>query len=427
MPVLSRLSRDAKEWIALGALFLGVFVTLALASATSTGIAWRYLASVLVTIVVYAIFALGLSLEFGFTGLLNFGHVAFMAIGAYGVAIFMERWGRGMATALEGATPFGLLACVLVGLVAAGFVALPLNLVLGMARGAGSRTRTRIVIGTGLAVAALIAFLAFPLSAQGAINAAVLVSILVAVSLAAVAGVLLGLPAVRLREDYLAIVTIGAAEILRSVIVNEDEWTRGTLGIFSLDRPINTWALETGWWNDLADGLDVPPVTLANALAFTIVLAFLFLALETLARSPWGRVMKAIREDEEVASALGKNVLAYKLQSLALGSAIAALAGVFLVWNLSTVHPEHFLPIVTFYAFIILVIGGIGNHKGALAGAILLWGIFELAGNLGALERFGLNTVGPPQIMFIGLMLIVVMMFRPQGLLGRKEEMQFVK
>lgn len=423
----ARFSRDAKEWLALGALFVGVFALLAVVGPNARGIPWAYLLSVLATILLYSLFAMGLSLEFGSTGLLNFGHVAFMAVGAYGVAIFMDRWGLRLAGALEGATAWGFLAALLVGLVVAGLVALPLNLALGMMRRGSARTRTLVAIGGGLVVALVLTLVLFPFSSTGAVNAAVFIAILLAVLLAAALGVLLGLPALRLREDYLAIVTIGAAEILRSVIVNEDEWTNGTLGLVNLRRPITEWALATPWWADVARALDVPRVALANAIVFALTLAFVFLVLQTLARSPWGRVLKAIREDEEVASSLGKNVLSYKLQSLAIGSAIAAVAGVFFSWHLSTIHPEHYLPIVTFYAFIILVIGGIGNHKGALAGAILLWGIFELAGNLGALEKYGLKTVGPPQLMVIGVLLILVMLFRPQGILGRKEEMQFVK
>ncbi|HWH08871.1 MAG TPA: branched-chain amino acid ABC transporter permease, partial [Candidatus Thermoplasmatota archaeon] len=123
------------------------------------------------------------------------------------------------------------------------------------------------------------------------------------------------------------------------------------------------------------------------------------------------------------AAALGKNVALYKLQALMLGSAVAALAGVLLAWHSSNVFPDDFAPIVTFYAFIVLVLGGVGNHKGAILGSVLFWGILQAAGSLTFLQRYGIEFAGPLEVIFIGVVLILVMMFRPQGAVGSKEEM----
>ncbi|HVM45656.1 MAG TPA: branched-chain amino acid ABC transporter permease, partial [Candidatus Thermoplasmatota archaeon] len=158
------------------------------------------------------------------------------------------------------------------------------------------------------------------------------------------------------------------------------------------------WAITVGW----------------------ILVALSCLLIWLLMRSPWGRVLKAIREDDAVAASLGKNVTLYKLQALMIGAGIAALAGILAAWNVNSVFPEHFLVVVTFFAFIILVMGGIGNHKGAVLGAVILWGIFSLADSLTGLAFI---KAGPIQNILIGLVLILVMMLRPYGAIGRKEEL----
>ncbi len=434
------MSRSRREWLILGATILVVMGTLAATSANGGVIQWNYLAGLLIIIAIYAVFALGLSLEFGFTGLLNFGHVGFMAIGAYTYGILMMRpqdrptEAPGIVGALydasasfAGTTAVGFIVTFFIAILAAALVAAPLLILAGRIPGAlSSRTRSAMGGGAGLVVAIVVFANLFPLSAKAALGAAALLAMLSGIILAVVAGLLLGLPTLRLREDYLAIVTIGAAEILRSVILNEEAWTRGTRNILNFHRPIIDWSLSTAWWDSFAKTLAVKPASLAILTASVLALVLIFILLETLVRSPWGRVLTAIREDEDAAASLGKNVLWVKLQSLMLGSAVAAVAGILLVTYLANIAPQHFMPIVTFYAFIIIVMGGVSNHKGAIAGAFLLWGIFSLSQNLPALAKFGL-TAGPPQAIFIGVVLILVMMFRPQGLVGSKEELVFAK
>jgi neutral amino acid transport system permease protein len=166
------------------------------------------------------------------------------------------------------------------------------------------------------------------------------------------------------------------------------------------------------------------PTKTGLMLISLLVLAVIFWALQRLVSSPWGRVLKAIREDEEVAKALGKNVFWYKLQSLMLGGAIAGIAGALYAWQLTTIYPDNFQPLVTFNAWTIVVLGGAGNNVGTLLGAAIFW-------SYQTLTRFVLADIVPLddarlgafRIMIIGLLLMVLMIWRPQGILGKKEEL----
>jgi neutral amino acid transport system permease protein len=155
-----------------------------------------------------------------------------------------------------------------------------------------------------------------------------------------------------------------------------------------------------------------------------VSVAFVFWRLQALVNSPWGRVLKAIREDEEVAKALGKNVFRYKLQSLMIGGAIAGLAGAFYAWQLTYINPDGFIPLVTFQAWIIVVLGGSGNNVGTLLGAMIFWA-YDTATRflLPSLLPLDDARLGAFRIMVIGLLMIVLMMWRPQGILGNKEEL----
>ena len=334
------------------------------------GIGWNPLAGVLLMVLIFALFSLGLNLQFGYTGLINFGHVAFLGIGGYTSAILAWRFGPDFYTAT-------LLETL-------GYTALIL---------------------------------------------------LVSVAVATAFALLLGIPTLRLREDYLAILTIGAAEIMRLVWLNEEEWTNGPNGLISR-APGSAWLFDEqdGWaapfraLRESSLAIDINPYAVFLILVALAILALVFLFLERLARSPWGRVVKAIREDEDVAAALGKNVFVYKLQSLVIGALIASIAGILYAWFQRRIDPEYFQPILTFYAWIILVLGGVGNNKGVIVGSFILWGLFESARYLPRMEAIGLtDPQGPAQVVFIGVLLIAIMMFRPQGVLGRKEDMLYGK
>lgn len=437
--------RPVREWSTLFLTFAIVYAILASFSLRQGELAENYLVEVGFTVAIFSIFALGLSLEMGHAGLLNFGHVAFMLIGGYTVALVMRNWAEGWATAFEGSGPGAVLMTVFTALVVAVLVYAPLQL---LTQRLPLRKRWRVALAAlpGLALGAWLGYSMFPLDERGAMAVVALLAVFMGVAFAAFAGLFLGVASLRLREDYLAIVTLGSAEILRILATNLRDFTNGSLGIqlatAKHHMPIASWARENDWFKQWSrDTLDVVNFTLlANAIVALVVLLYAFLILEVLGRSPWGRVLKAIREDDQVASALGKNVLRYRLQALMIGSALAAIAGMLFVWKKNNVYPSDFLPTFTFYAVAILILGGIANHKGAILGAVILWGIFQFAGSMnnafadectaGDASWFVdifCDFAGPKQQLLVGLVLILVVMFRPQGAVGNKEELAHAK
>jgi branched-chain amino acid transport system permease protein len=302
----------------------------------------------------YALAAIGLNLHFGYTGLLNFGHVAFLMTGAYGAAITVDQGG---------------------------------SLWLGL------------VVGTAAAV---------------------------------VLGLMFGLPTLRLRVEYLAIVTIAAGEVLRTIVRSggEDSLTRGVFGIqgFAGDffdaNPIDRGSY--GWGR-----LAYSERSLWVMIVGWLLVAVATLVIAALTRSPWGRVLRAIREDEDAARSLGKNVFRFKVQSLVVGGAIGSAAGMLLAINRQSVNPDTFLPVVTFAVFTIVILGGPGSRLGPIVGAIIYWFVIQFTDRFlrEAVEAgwFSDDTLTPERIAatrfaLVGLLLMGLIIFRPQGVLGRREE-----
>jgi len=320
------------------------------------------------------------------------------------------------------------------------------------------------------------------------------VSAFIGAMVAALLGLIIGFATLRLREDYLSIVTIGVGELIRLVVNNQelpvkDTWISGAFGVQSYPIPLSTApnlffrlvmiglltmlaaiALFALWrWvraaqkSLLADaskrvsnkqelvsrlgvgiifalltaavyisgviGLyDYKPAAGLMLLAL-LVLAIVFWRLEILVRSPWGRVLKAIREDEEVSRALGKNVFWYKVQSLMLGGAIAGVAGAFFAWQLSAIYPDNFQPQLTFDAWIMVILGGSGNNIGTILGAVIFF-TYDAATREFLPKIFtnlSSDQLGAFRIMVIGLILMILMVWRPQGILGKKEELTLGK
>ncbi|WP_131104973.1 branched-chain amino acid ABC transporter permease [Ornithinimicrobium sufpigmenti] len=300
--------------------------------------------------------AIGLSIHFGYAGLLNFGMAGFMAIGAYSYAISILSFG------------------------------LPW-------------------------------YVAMMVSIVGAV----------------VFAVLLGIPTLRLRGDYLAIVTIAAAEIVRLLFQSQifDEWTNSADGLggyhagFRAANPlpagsygIGPWTYtETGWW-----------VRIFGLLL--VVLAVLVTWM--LMRSPWGRVLKGIREDEDAVRSLGKNVFLYKMQALIIGGVFGALGGVVIALP-AAVIPQYYLPSLTFFVWTALLLGGAATIFGPVLGAVLYWALMAfLAGVLPQMATEGWLPLTPTnagnlRFIVVGVALMLLVAFRPQGILGKKKEMTFVK
>jgi branched-chain amino acid transport system permease protein len=221
---------------------------------------------------------------------------------------------------------------------------------------------------------------------------------------AALLGLAIAYPTLGLRTDYLAIATLGLAEILRLVIVHGGDVTAGTFGIGGIPRPL-----------DLQEPLASDAVLALVALA---LMAGVLLALEYTGRSPWGRVLKAIREDEDAAEALGKDVRRYKLQAFALGCAVMGLAGALFASLQRVIEPRlSFTPLDTFLVFTMVLLGGQGNHKGAVVGAWVLWLFVHLSVRArDLLPSFLAVNVEYLRFIAIGALLVALVLARPQGL-----------
>ena len=308
------------------------------------------------TAAAYALLAIGLNMHYGFTGLLNFGQVGFMLVGAYGVGITVATLGWSMWLGIV----FGLLAAVVLALV-------------------------------------------------------------------------LGVPTLRLRSDYFAITTIAVAEVLRLLV--RSSWAEPVTG-----GPFGLQSIAGDFYaiNPFPPGqYGIGPVTYSNqqtwALVVTWSVALLCtLLLVALMRSPWGRIIKAIREDEDAARALGKNVFSLKMQSLVIGGVIGALGGALFAISGSTVNADTYFPQITFFAYTILILGGAASRFGPMLGAVMFWFLFQAintglrqAASVDALPAFmqGGGATGAVALTTVGLALMLLMIFRPQGLVGNRREM----
>ena len=260
------------------------------------------------------------------------------------------------------------------------------------------------------------------------------VGILVGLAGAGLLAVLLGIPTLRLRADYLAIATIATAEVLRLVFRSTvaDPVTGSTNGLFGYADPFTRFSpFDSGKQYSLLGLRFVGDDLWAMVVGWTLVLVlcgFVFL----LTHSPWGRVLKAVREDEDAARALGKNVFVYKLQALVLGGMIGGLGGVFNALQTKSLHPDFFSTAQTFYAFGALLLGGAATVFGPVIGAMLFWFLLAIPDALlrqaiagpDPLLPFTDAQVGAIRFILLGILIALLMVFRPQGILGSKREVQ---
>ena len=425
--------REGREWRTVLYSVLLVFVVLgalALPGAISGGAVVNYLVGLAFTLCLFALLGLGLQLQFGHGGILNLGLIAFAGLAAYVMGIIWHHAGPGLAGAIEGSPGLQAAALAAIALAAAAFSTPIAGLLVQRMRPQASTPTKRLAVAAVAAVAGLLAVgLFLPLEGQRARDAVIVLGLLAGIAAAAGLAFLFAVPAIRLRADYLAIVTLGAAELLESFYRNEIWLTNGTSGIVSIHNPITERALGNDMWRGLVEWVstDLRPVGVAQVLVALLALAYFYILFEALVRSPWGRALRAVREDDAVAAALGKDVNRFRLQALILGGVAVGAAGILLALRTSTIFPGTFERAITFSTWVALVVGGVANNKGVIAGAaIVMVALPELARNLRALEALGINDiVGPGQGVAAGVMLILVMMYRPHGLVGRKEELQF--
>jgi neutral amino acid transport system permease protein len=304
----------------------------------------------------FVLLAVGLNVHFGYSGLLNFGQIAFALLGAFGLAISVVRWGL----------PFW-------------------------------------------------------------------VGILVGIAASIVLAVLLGIPTLRLRADYLAIVTIAAAEILRLVFrsVGATSVTGGTRGLSGFNADFVDLAPWPGGRQYEFWGMRWSGAQLWLALVGWIVVLLCSLLVWSLMRSPWGRVVKAIREDEDAARSLGKNVYAYKMQALVLGGVIGTLGGSVYALGLGSVNPDQYQNANTFLAYTALILGGAARVWGPVVGGVILLFLVQFADTgLKALISNGVipegllsqTDVAQLRFVLIGVGLMLLLVFRPQGIFGDRRE-----
>ena len=257
---------------------------------------------------------------------------------------------------------------------------------------------------------------------------------IVGIAAAAVLAMVLGVPTLRLRADYLAIVTIAASEILRLVFrsTSTDEVTHSTNGIYGYSAPFYAQSpFDNGKQYSFLGIKFIGGDLWAMVIGWSIV-ALLCLMVYLLSHSPWGRVLKAVREDEDAARALGKNAYFFKMQALVLGGCIGALGGVFNSLASPSINPDFFSTAQTFFAYGALILGGAATVFGPVVGAMLFWFLLASPDVLLRQATAGDNPlismteqqVGAVRYVILGLAIMLMMVFRPQGILGDKREVQ---
>jgi branched-chain amino acid transport system permease protein len=236
----------------------------------------------------------------------------------------------------------------------------------------------------------------------------VAVGMVAAMGISGILGWAVGRICIRLKSDYLAIATIGIAEILRLIVRNEDAVTAGSLGIKNIPKPFEHWG---------------PPSTdLAYLAVVLLITASVFVFCQWIQHSPWGRTMRAIRDNETAARAFGKDVDAYRLQAFAIGSAIMGLGGALQAHYFKFLSPEATEPLLTtFLVWVMLIAGGSGNNKGALLGALLIWVLWSSTELLsGRLPEDWAVKLAYIRVLMIGLLLQLVLRLFPGGLIPER-------
>jgi branched-chain amino acid transport system permease protein len=351
------------------ALIVAVAAAFALAAWVQPGVL-SYLVSFSIMAGIYAILCLGLNVQWGYTGHLNFGIAGFFALGAFTTALFTTAPPTG-TLALYAQQAFGLELPFLVG-VAAGTI------------------------------------------------------------VAAVAAYLIAIPVLRLRMDFLAIATIGIAEIIRLVFQNERWLANGPQPLRGIPRPLYCTVQEPAcaWLPGFAAAW-LQPLTPRDYIYVYLVIIALFLALvywalERAVRSPWGRVLRATRDEETSTAMSGKHVPAVRIEAFVVGAAVMGLGGALYAHYTVTIDYSHFNPLfATFIVWVMLMLGGSGNNRGAILGAFIIWGVWSgtaflteaLEPTLRAISEDLPDRSAYLRWLLVALLLAAIVLFRPQGLI----------
>jgi len=242
----------------------------------------------------------------------------------------------------------------------------------------------------------------------GGFEMPVILGLVAAVFISGVLAVLIGMITVNLRSDYLAIATIGLAEIVRFLLKNEEQISHGVRGIAEIPRPL----IESG-----------PLAGPTFLLVAVIGVALVYFLVERARVSPWGRVLRAVRDNEDAAKAAGKNVVKFRLQAFVVGSAFMGLAGALYTHFFGFISPEAFEPLFgTFLVWTMLIVGGSGNNKGALLGTALVWLVWSGTEIVTRLLPPDMATqAGAARVLMVGVLLQIVLLTRRQGVLPERQ------
>ena len=394
-----------------------------------------------------AIMAIGVNLQWGFAGLFNVGVMGFVALGGLAVVLVSvdpvgEAWAAGGTRVLLGLL-LGAATVVAAALVNS-----------RMPKGRGKAIVMLVILIGGFflyrgvfdpGVAAVEKVNPAGTGFLGGLGLPVLLAWPAGGLLAAGAAWLIGKTALGLRSDYLAIATLGIAEIIIAVMKNEDWLARGVKNVVGLPRPV---PYEIDLQNDpgfveAATGLGIDPVTastlyvkLGYSVLFLVVLLILLWMVQRARKSPWGRMMRAIRDNETAAEAMGKDVTRRHLQVFVLGSAICGIAGAMMTTLDGQLTPGTYQPLrFTFLIWVMVIVGGSGNNLGAVLGGFLIWLLWVQVEPIGLLlmqvvtsgmaEDSGLrvhllNSAAHMRLFTMGLVLLLVLRFSPRGLIPEK-------
>ncbi|WP_208351836.1 branched-chain amino acid ABC transporter permease [Pseudaestuariivita rosea] len=394
-----------------------------------------------------AIMALGVNLQWGFAGLFNIGVMGFVALGGLAAVLISmppttTAWAAGGARVLLG---------LLTG--AATIVAA----ILVQRRMAPERNRSLATLAVLVLGFILYRFVFDPAvdaiedvnpavtGYLGGLGLPILLAWPVGGLLAAGAAWIIGKTALGLRSDYLAIATLGIAEIVIAVLKNEDWLTRGVKNVIGLPRPVprEIDLQQNADFIERAQGLGLDPVTasslyvkLGYSVLFTVVLVILLVLAQLALKSPWGRMMRAIRDNEVAAAAMGKNVTKRHLQIFILGSAICGIAGAMMTTLDGQLTPASYQPLrFTFLVWVMVIVGGSGNNFGAVLGGFLIWFLWVQVEPLGlaflqlitawlpeqnALRLHLLDSAAHMRLLTMGIILLLVLRFSPRGLIPER-------
>lgn len=426
------------------ALFLGVAALIVI-----TGFMQSWNSAILIVNMglISAIMAIGVNLQWGFAGLFNVGVMGFVALGGLAVVLVSEP----LSPEAWSAGGWGIVLALLLG-AATVFAA-----VMATKRMPKGRSRTLTILVVLIAGFVIYRAVFDPnVMAVEAINPAaagnigglglpVLLAWPAGGLLAAGAAWLIGKTALGLRSDYLAIATLGIAEIIIAVMKNEDWLARGVKNVIGLPRPV---PYEIDLQNDpafveSAASLGLDPVTastlyvkLGYSVLFTVVLLVLLWMAQMALKSPWGRMMRAIRDNEVAAEAMGKDVTRRHLQVFVLGSAVCGIAGAMMTTLDGQLTPGTYQPLrFTFLIWVMVIVGGSGNNFGAVLGAMLIWFLWVQVEPLGlwlmnvitfglpegsALKSHLIDSAAHMRLLTMGVILLLVLRFSPRGLIPEK-------